>query len=85
MNFLISIRKHAEFSDMPVVLVSGSEKIKEQNFGSFLKRSGVRPPDGIIEKPIDPNALLAVVERFLGREETETDESDGIVFLEDGL
>jgi twitching motility two-component system response regulator PilH len=64
LNFLISLRKEPRFANLPVVFVTGSEKVKEQNFGSYLAQYGARPHDAVVEKPIDPADLLAVIQTF---------------------
>lgn len=77
LNFLISLRSQSEYADLPVVLVTGSEKIRERDFGSFLKGYGAKPPDGIVEKPIDPRGLLTMIEQFFEGEEDEGYASGG--------
>jgi two-component system, OmpR family, phosphate regulon response regulator PhoB len=53
---------------IPLMIVSG---IKDQlgiDFGDIGDRMSKRKPDGVVEKPIDPERLMDVVNRVLSRE-----------------
>ncbi len=75
LHFLMSLRKEPKYADLPVVFVTGSDKVKDKDFGSFLAGFGARPHDAVVEKPIDPAMLLSVVESFFEGKETGTIES----------
>ena len=53
---------------IPLVMVSG---IKEQmgiDWGDIGDRMRTRKPDGVVEKPINPERLMSVVDRVLARD-----------------
>ena len=64
LNFLLSLRQDPKHAELPVVFVTGSEKVKEKDFGSYLAQYGAKPHDAVVEKPIDPSILLAVIRGF---------------------
>ena len=51
---------------MPVVLVTGIQETLKQDFGAFLDRFKNYNPDGYVEKPIDPDKLLALLDDITG-------------------
>ena len=58
-----SLRTAPETREIPVVVVTGLAQNKE------LLRSGVRPPEAVVDKPIDREALLRTVEELLGADD----------------
>ncbi len=58
------LREDPELREIPVVVVTGIS----HNFQQFISsRARVPPPEGFLEKPVVPDALLREVERLLSR------------------
>jgi CheY-like chemotaxis protein len=65
LDLLVSLRSDARWRDIPLVVITGSDKILEDDCQSYLgSHHGVRGPDGVLGKPVDRNTLLAVL-KFL--------------------
>lgn len=57
------LKEDAALSEIPVVIVTGVS----HDFKQFIStRSQVPPPEGYLEKPVTPEALLAEVKRLIG-------------------
>ncbi len=62
LDLLVTIRQHPGWTDIPLVVVTGSDQILEDDCQSYLgSHHGVRGPDGVLGKPIDLEALLSVL------------------------
>jgi len=62
LDLLVTIRKEPRWVDLPVVMVTGSDKVLADDFRSYLSsHAGIRGPDGVVPKPIDQSALLSLV------------------------
>jgi len=62
LDLLIALRSSGRNRDVPVVLVTGCDDILEDNCQSYLgTHDGIRGPDRIVSKPVDPEALLEIV------------------------
>ena len=65
LDLLVRMRREATFADLPVVMLSGHDSIVEDRGASYLTaHPGIRGPDEALGKPIDSDALLAVVARL---------------------
>jgi DNA-binding response OmpR family regulator len=61
------LKSDPEFKDMPIIMLTG---IKEQTGLDFKSAAGDPvwcPVDGFLEKPIEPDILLAEVEKLLSK------------------
>ena len=68
-RFYREIRSDAASSGIPVVLVTGVTGLggNAQDTERFYRtRHNVPPPDGFVAKPVDPEEILAVVDRLTG-------------------
>ena len=62
LDLLVTMRKDARWQDLPVVVVTGSDQVLEDECQSYMgSHEGVRGPDGVLGKPIDRDALLAIL------------------------
>jgi two-component system alkaline phosphatase synthesis response regulator PhoP len=68
LELLVSLRQHPRWSDLPLVVVTGNDKLLEDDCQSYLgAHEGVRGPDGVLGKPVDRKSLLAVIRKVLDR------------------
>lgn len=62
LDLLVSLRSDPRWCDIPLVVITGNDKILEDDCQSYLgSHHGVRGPDGVLGKPVDRNTLLAVL------------------------
>ena len=66
LSTLIGFRKDPELKSVPVVLVTGIQETLTHDFENFLDRFKHYNPDGYLEKPIDPDILLALLVEVTG-------------------
>jgi len=66
LELLVSLRRDPEWSDLPMVVVTGNDTLLEDDCQSYLGAfEGVRGPDGVLGKPVDRETLLAVLRMLL--------------------
>jgi len=61
------LKKDPQFKDMPILMLTG---IKDQTGIDFKSTAGDPtwcPVDGFLDKPVEPNILLAEIERLLSK------------------
>ncbi len=57
------LKEEEEFKGIPVLIITGIAK----DFKNFIStRKQVPPPDGYLEKPVQPETLVAEVQRLIG-------------------
>jgi len=57
------LKEKEEFKGIPVLIITGIAK----DFKNFIStRKQVPPPDGYLEKPVQPETLVAEVQRLIG-------------------
>jgi CheY-like chemotaxis protein len=62
LDLLVTLRRDPRWQGIPLVVITGMEQILEDDCQSYLlSHHGVSGPDAVLGKPIDPNALLAVL------------------------
>jgi CheY-like chemotaxis protein len=68
LDLLVTLRRDPRWAGTPIVVVTGNDQVLEEDCQSYLgSHQGVRGPDGVLGKPIDPPTLLAVLRRVLAR------------------
>ncbi len=66
LDLLVQLRRDAQWKDLPIVVITGNDLILEDDCQSYLgAHQGVRGPDGVLGKPVDPGTLLAVIREVL--------------------
>ena len=65
LDLVLRVRKNATCANLPIIVITGKAEVLHDKCRSYLERYGVSPPEGILEKPFDPPALLKMVRRFL--------------------
>ena len=66
LELLVSLRRDPLWSDLPLIVVTGNDKLLEDDCQSYLgAHEGVRGPDGVLGKPVDRATLLAVLRKLL--------------------
>jgi DNA-binding response OmpR family regulator len=71
LELLVSLRRDPKWSDLPMVVVTGSDTLLEDDCQSYLgAHEGVRGPDGVLGKPVDRETLLSVLDTLLDSSET---------------
>jgi CheY-like chemotaxis protein len=66
LELLVSLRRDPQWSNLPMVVVTGNDTLLEDDCQSYLgAHEGVRGPDGVLGKPVDRETLLAVLNTLL--------------------
>ena len=66
LELLVSLRRDPQWSDLPMVVVTGNDTLLEDDCQSYLGAfEGVRGPDGVLGKPVDRETLLSVLKTLL--------------------
>jgi len=72
LDLLVCLRSDPKWSDLPMVVVTGNDQLLEDDCQSYLgAHKGVRGPDGVLGKPVNRSALLAVLDELLNRAPAE--------------
>lgn len=62
LDLLVTLRRDSRWQAIPLVVVTGMDKLLEEDCQSYLlSLHGVRGPDAVVGKPVDPKTLLAVL------------------------
>jgi CheY-like chemotaxis protein len=70
LDLLVTLRRDARWAGIPLVMVTGSDQILQDDCQSYLgAHDGVRGPDGVLGKPVDRATLLAVLRHLPSRSE----------------
>jgi CheY-like chemotaxis protein len=59
------IRKNPEFKDMPIIMLTGVEQRTGIGFKSSAGDPEWLPVDGFLDKPVEPQVLIAEVKKVL--------------------
>jgi CheY-like chemotaxis protein len=59
------IRKNPEFKDMPIIMLTGVEQRTGIGFKSSAGDPEWLPVDGFLDKPVEPQILIAEVKKVL--------------------
>ena len=63
LDLLVKLRSSPRWSDLSVIVMTGDDRILEDHGRSYLSaHKGLRGPDAELGKPVDPEALLRVLE-----------------------
>ena len=66
LELLVSLRRDPQWSELPMVVVTGNDTLLEDDCQSYLgAHEGVRGPDSVLGKPVDRESLLAVLRTLL--------------------
>lgn len=66
LSTFLAFRKDDGLKSVPIVLVTGIQDTLTADFKSFLDRFKTHNPDGYLEKPVDPEKLLALLDELTG-------------------
>ncbi len=66
LHLLVAIRKNRELEDLPVVIVSGIQDKLTADYHAFLERFKHYRPDAYLDKPVNPDELVATLDRLTG-------------------
>ena len=65
LNLLVKLRHDPRFGQTPIMFVTGNDQIIEEGGESYLDSyPAVKGPDGVLGKPILPEAFLALVAKL---------------------
>jgi len=68
LDLLVTLRHDPRWQNIPLVVVTGMDQILQDDCQSYLlSHHGVRGPDAVLGKPIDPKTLLAVLAHVCDR------------------
>jgi CheY-like chemotaxis protein len=63
LDLLVKLRSSPRWRDLSVIVVTGDDRVLEDHGKSYLSaHKGLRGPDAELGKPVDPEALLRVLE-----------------------
>ena len=65
LSTFVALRKDDRTKDVPVVLVTGIQATLTRDFKAFLDRFRSYNPDGYLEKPVDPDRLLKLLDEVM--------------------
>jgi CheY-like chemotaxis protein len=64
LDLLVTLRRDPRWKDLPLVVITGNDHLLRDECQSYLGSfDGVRGPDGVLGKPVDPDALLGILRR----------------------
>ena len=66
LDLLVNIRNDPRWCNLPVLVITGHDKILQDDCQSYFGRHGVRGPDGVLGKPVDRESLLSVLQQIPG-------------------
>ena len=69
LDLLVNIRSDTRWSNLPVVVVTGHDKILQDDCKSYFGLHGVRGPDAVLGKPVDRATLLNMLKGLPGSTE----------------
>jgi CheY-like chemotaxis protein len=65
LDLLVNLRRDARWAGTPVVMITGNDRVLQDDCHSYLASHGdVRCPEGILAKPIDRQALLDLLSKL---------------------
>jgi CheY-like chemotaxis protein len=63
LDLLVKLRNSSRWRDLMVIVVTGNDRVLEDYGQSYLSRhKGIRGPDAVLGKPVDPVALLRLLD-----------------------
>ncbi len=63
LDLLVKLRSSPRWSDLSVIVVTGNDRVLEDHGKSYLStHKELRGPDAVLGKPVDPTALLRLLE-----------------------
>ena len=67
LDLLVTLRRDPRWCNICMVLVTGLDQILQDDCQSYLgSRHGIRGPDALLAKPVDPKVLLAILRKLEG-------------------
>jgi DNA-binding response OmpR family regulator len=64
LSTLVAFRKNEKTAKVPIILATGIQDTLNRDFESYLERFKHYNPDAYLEKPIEPEALLAKLDEL---------------------
>jgi len=62
LDLLVTLRRHPRWSRTPVAMITGNDKVIEDDCRSYLgAHDNVRCPEAVLAKPVDRDTMLAVL------------------------
>ncbi len=66
LDLLVTLRSDERYAEIPILLVTGSDQLIDDDCRSYLENQpGLRGPDGVHGKPIEPEELLDTIRTAL--------------------
>jgi CheY-like chemotaxis protein len=63
LDLLVKLRNSPRWRDLRVIVVTGNDRVLEDYGKSYLSlHKGIRGPDAVLGKPVDPKALLHLLD-----------------------
>jgi len=68
LDLLVNLRQDPRWCDLPLVVITGNDHLLRDGCQSYLgSYDDMKGPDGMLGKPIDPDALLTVLSRITAK------------------
>jgi CheY-like chemotaxis protein len=62
LDLLVKLRSSPRWSDLSLIVITGNDRVLEDHGKSYLSSyEGIRGPDAVLGKPVDPAALLRLL------------------------
>lgn len=62
LDLLVKLRSNPRWRDLSLIVVTGNDQVLEDHGKSYLSaHKGLRGPDAVLGKPVDPEALLRLL------------------------
>jgi len=66
LSTLVALRKDPKLAKVPIVIVSGIQETLTTDFREFLGKFKYRQPDAFLDKPVEPEQLLRLLDELTG-------------------
>lgn len=67
LDLVVTLRRDVRWKDIPVIVITGNDQVLHDDCRTYLgAHDGIRAPEGVLGKPMDPTTLLDAVRNLSG-------------------